>query len=197
MPNDVAPLTLAPDLDPWERQPGETVKRHDQFAVYRDAGRGRTLRKTAETLTLNADYVRHVAAAHHWALRAEAWDLHRDRLHQAMWLDARREAAQHDSRLLDRAAQTVAARLADLDPADLTPGDLIRALDVVLRHRRALYGDPAMTVTVTSSAGGQVAAELAAFEAMTPEARSAHVVSVAEAVLRRAAARAGVLDDDD
>lgn len=190
-------LALDPDVDQWERQPGETAKRYGQFCTYRDAGRGRTLRKVSETLTISADYVRHVAAAYRWAERAEAWDRYRDQLHEATWLEERRRAAEHDSKVLSAAIGKVADRINSLRPEDFTPETLIRLMDVSLRHRRALFGDPQATIAVTGPAGDPLTVQMAEWAAMAPEMRLAATAGLAAAVLRRTKAIAGGNDDDD
>ncbi|GAA3721412.1 hypothetical protein GCM10022224_103740 [Nonomuraea antimicrobica] len=137
------PLKLDPNLDPWERQPDESLTRHAQFCTYRDMGRSRSLRKAAESLTKNDRYVRDVAAALRWRERAEAWDRHRDQLYEATWLEERRKAAEADARILGAGIGKIAQRLPTMNPAELSPGDMIRLMDVTMRHRRSLFGDPA------------------------------------------------------
>jgi hypothetical protein len=191
-------LDLDPEVDPWERQqPGETPRRFSQFCVYRDAGRGRTLRKAAETLTRHPVYVRAISTAYRWVERAEAWDRHRDAQHDKVWLDARRDAAARDAVLLNSAARTVADRVATLDPAELAPHELIRLLDVVLKHRRALYGDPAATIALTGPGGDPLTVQLADLAGMDTAQRRAATLQLAEVVRRRAAALSGRADDDD
>jgi hypothetical protein len=194
---DLTPVVLDPDLDPWERQPGETVRRFAQFATYRDDGRARTLRKVAETLTLSAGYVRQVAAAMRWVQRAEAFDLHRDRLHEAAWLEQRRQAADNDAKLLGAVMAKIAGRLPSLRPEELTVADLARLLDVTLRHRRALFGDPQMTVAVTGAGGDPLELKVAEFAAMGAEQKQRAIDDMVAQVQRRAAAAAGADDDDD
>jgi hypothetical protein len=189
-------LTLATDLDPWDRQPNETTRRYDQFRAYLDAGRGRTLRKTSETLTLSADHIRHVAAAYRWVERAEAWDRDRDELHEKVWLEERRKAAENDARLLNAATAKVAQRLTTLLPEELEPADLVRMLDVVMRHRRGLFGDPALTVAVTGPAGDPLTAQLAELTAMTADQRQTAIAHLAATVQRRSEAAAGGDDDE-
>jgi hypothetical protein len=194
---DLAPLDLDPDLDPWERQPGETVRRHSQFAVYRDLGRVRTLTKVAETLTLNAGYVRQVSAAMRWVERAEAWDRHRDVLAQTQWLEERRKAAENDAKLLGAVIAKIAGRLPSLKPEDLSVGDLVRLLDVTLKHRRALFGDPQMTVALTGPGGDPLTVQLAEFSQMGAEQRRQAIEDMVAAVRRRVDAAAGIDDDDE
>lgn len=193
---DLAPLTLDPDVDAWERQPGETPRRFAQFATYRDLGRTRTLRKVAETLALSAPYVRAVAGPGRWVERAEAWDRNRDHLHQAAWLEERRAAAVEDARLLSAASEKLAERLDNLDPADLSIPDLVRLLDVAMRHRRALFGDPQMTVAVTGPGGDPLAVQLAEYAGMGAEQRRLAIADMVAAVQQRVDAVAQVDDDD-
>jgi len=190
-------INLDPDTDPWERQPDETRKRHSQFCAYRDLGRGRTLRRVADALALNDRYVRAVAAGYRWPERAEAHDRHRDEMHERVWLEERRRAAEQDSRILSAAIGKLAARIRTLRPDELTPATLIRLLDVVLRHRRALFGDLAVTVAVTGPTGDPLTVQLAELATMTPDNRRAVITDLAASVLRRTVAIAGRLDDDE
>lgn len=189
-------LVLDATLDPWDHQPGETTLRYAQFRTYLDDGRGRTLRKAAETLARHSAYVRTVAAAYRWVERAEAFDRHRDELHEKVWLEQRRKAAERDSQLLDAAVGKVAQRLRTLLPEELDPADLIRMLDVVMRHRRGLFGDPALTVAVTGPAGDPLTVQLAELSAMSADQRRAAITELAAAVQRRSEAAAGGDDDE-
>lgn len=189
-------LILDPDVDLWERHTiGETTRRYAQFRVYLDLGRARTLRKVAETLTVSPAYMREVSSAYRWVERAEAFDRHRDQLHEATWLEARRQAATHDSTVLSSAIAKVAQRLATLDPATLEIPDLVRLLDVTMRHRRTLFGDPT-NIVVTGPGGDPIAAGLAELAGLDPVSRRAAVVALADEVRQRAMAAAGWSDDE-
>jgi hypothetical protein len=193
---DINPISLDPDLDPWERQPGESPKRYGQFATYRDLGRTRTMAKVAETLTLNPGYVRQVGAAMQWTARAEAYDLHRDRMHEAVWLEERRKAAEADGKLLGAVMGKLVQRLGSLQAEQLSPAEFTRLLDVVLRQRRTLFGDPQMTVAVTGPGGEPLAAQVAEFVAMGAEQQRRAVQDMVDSVQRRLAAADGAVDDD-
>jgi len=114
-----------------------------------------------------------------------------------VWLEERRRAAEQDSRILSAAIGKLADRIRTLRPDELTPATLIRLLDVVLRHRRALFGDPAVTVAVTGPTGDPIAVQMAEWVAMTPDRRRALVTDLAASVLRRTVAIAGRPDDDE
>src|SRR4051812_21453631 len=124
------PVTLHPDLDPWERQPTETPHKHGQFATYRDLGRTRTLTEAAQRLTLAYGHVRNLAAQYRWRERVEAYDRHLDRQYEAMWLEERRKAAETDAKILGAAIGKLAQRLGSLRADELSAGDFIRLMDV-------------------------------------------------------------------
>lgn len=189
-------IALAADRDPWERQPDETTYRYGQFRAYDDDGRTRTMRKTADTLARHPSYVRAVAAAYRWVERAEAHDKHRDELDEKAWVDERRKAARRDGILLNSAVGKVAARLNSLLAEELSPADLVRLLDVTMRHRRALFGDPALTVAVTGPGGDPLTVQMAELAAMTADQRRAAIVDLTAAVRRRTDAIAGGDDDE-
>ncbi|WP_030236806.1 hypothetical protein [Streptomyces sp. NRRL S-350] len=192
------PITLTATLDPWERQPGESARKHGQFVTYRDLGRARTLVKAAEKLTLAPGHVRNVAAEFRWRERVEAWDRHLDRLYEATWLEERRKAAESDAKILGAAIGKLAQRLGTLRADDLSPGDFIRLLDVTMRQRRVLFGDPTETIAITGGQGGNpLAAQLAAFAQMPEEQRRKQLSDLAESVNRRLAAIDGADDEDD
>ncbi|MEC3995177.1 hypothetical protein VSR01_17205 [Actinacidiphila sp. DG2A-62] len=191
------PITLSPELDPWERQPKESARKHGQFVTYRDLGRARTLAKTAENLTLAHGHVRNTAAEYRWRERVEAWDRHLDRLYEATWLEERRKAAEADAKILGAAIGKLAQRLGTLRAEDLSPGDFIRLMDVAMRHRRVLFGDPTETIAVTGQGGNPLAVQLAEFAEMPAEQRRVRIEELAAAVQRRTRALNGAVDDDD
>jgi hypothetical protein len=117
-------------------------------------------------------------------------------MHERVWLDERRKAAEYDARLLQGATSLAARRLWSLNETDLSPGDLIRLLDVIMRRRRELFGDPTMTVAVTGPGGDPLTVQLAELAALTPDQRRTAVLGLADDVRRRALAAAGGADDD-
>lgn len=197
MSDNKPPITLSTTLDPWEQQPAETPRKHGQFVTYRDLGRTRTLQKAAEGLQLHAVTVRKAAARFRWRERADAWDRHLDRLYEAGWVEERRKAAESDARILGAAVGKLAQRLGTLDAQQMSVGDFIRLLDVAMRHRRVLFGDPAATIAVTGPGGNPLAVQLAEFAQMPAEQRRARIEELATAVQRRTKALDGADDEDD
>ncbi|WP_433856673.1 hypothetical protein [Streptomyces kronopolitis] len=195
--NAPAPITLDPTLPAWEQQPGETPKRYGQFATYRDLGRARTLPRTAELLRRHPVTVRKTSAEFRWLERAEAYDRHLDKLYEATWLEERRKAAEADARILGAAIGKVAQRLPSLNAAEMSAGDVIRLMDVAMRHRRVLFGDPTDTVVVTDQAVSPLAAQLADFAGLPADQRHTRLAELAAAVTRRVSAVEGGDDEDE
>lgn len=190
------PLRLSEEVDPWERQPAETGLRHRQFLTYRDLGRVRTLAGAAQALDRSDGYVRQVAAAHLWVPRAEAWDAHLDAQYRKAWVTERIRAAEDDARILRSLTGKVAARLASLNPESLSVSEFLRLVDVVLRHRRALFGNPLDAAPAGELTGHDpMAAELAEFADLPPAARKRRLLELTEQAEARAAALSG-LDDE-
>ncbi|MFD9422278.1 MULTISPECIES: hypothetical protein [unclassified Streptomyces] len=194
---NIKPINLAHALDPWERQPKESPKRYTQFCDYRDQGRKRTLARSAESLALAPGYVREVAAAFKWRDRVEAYDRQQDREYDALWVEERRKAAEHDAKILGAAVGKLAQRLGSLDANSLTNGDFIKLMDVAMRHRRALFGDPAATIAITGQGGGPLAVHLTEFAEMPPEQRRVRLAHLTASVDRRLRAVNGEDDEDE
>ncbi|WP_086779640.1 hypothetical protein [Streptomyces griseus] len=194
---NIKPITLDPAIDPWERQPRESQKRYAQFCHYRDQGRTRTLRKSGDGLSLAYGYVREVAGAFKWRDRVEAWDRYMDRLYEASWVEERRKAAENDAKILGAAVGKVAQRLTTLDANSLSNADFIKLTDVVMRHRRGLFGDPKSTIEVTGQGGSPLAVHLAEFGEMPPEQRRVRLAHLTASVDRRLRAVNGEDDDGD
>lgn len=191
------PITLDPALPPWEQQPGETTKRYGQFVTYRNIGRARTLPKAAELLQRHPVTVRKASAEFRWLERAEAYDRHLDQLYEATWLEERRKAAEADAKILGAAIGKGAQRLPSLNAQEMSAGDVIRLMDVAMRHRRALFGDPTETIVVTSEARLPLARKLEEFAGLPADQRNARLAELAATVTRRVRAVEGSDDDDE
>ncbi|WP_406321836.1 hypothetical protein [Streptomyces sp. NBC_00519] len=191
------PITLDPDLDPWERHPNETAHKHGQFVTYRDVGRTRTLTEAAQRLTLAYGHVRNLAAQYRWRERVEAYDRHLDRQYEAMWLEERRKAAETDAKILGAAIGKLAQRLGSLRADELSAGDFIRLMDVAMRHRRVLFGDPTETIAVTGDGSNPLAQQFAEFAQMPAEQRRARLADLAASVNQRIKAVDGGDDEEE
>lgn len=112
---DVGPLY------PWDRQPGETSKAYEAFAIYRDMGADRTVRSVAEALTKSDQLIRGWSTKHGWVARAAAWDSMPGRAVQEAYEDmASRIAAQHEvlaTKLMEKLTKNVELLSEGQDPS--------------------------------------------------------------------------------
>lgn len=109
------PRELQPDRRPWEKQPWESFKAFESFALYRDLGLARSLSKATQALietvpARKAETVRTQmggwSALNRWVERAEAYDLHVD----ARMLEQREGRVGRMNRRYEAAAATLSAR---------------------------------------------------------------------------------------
>ena len=167
-----------PDL--WERQPGETSKQYDQFCVYRDLGRSRTMAKVAEMLAKAPGWIRTVAARLDWVRRAHAWDREQDRMFSMSLIDRRRDMSERHARLATAFQNKIVQRLQTLDVAKMSAADLARWLEVATKLERQALGAPTEHVQHTGPDGGPV--EVAH---LTDDQRRARLAELSAEVQRR------------
>ena len=60
--------------NPWEQQPGESAKAFEAFAIYRDMGVERSVRKVAQQLNKSLTLIGRWSSNHNWPERARAYD---------------------------------------------------------------------------------------------------------------------------
>lgn len=85
------------ELDPWDRQPGETSKAYEAFSIYRDMGAQRTVRGTAEHLNKSLQLIAGWSGKNDWVARAAAWDSMPGKAVAGAYEEmAQRIAAQHE-----------------------------------------------------------------------------------------------------
>lgn len=97
------------ELDPWERQPGESAKAYEAFCVYRDQGAGRSLNKTAKQLGKSATLISVWSYKNRWVERCEAWDRWLAEERRRAQVEAIRKMEERHIRLA-QGMQTLAAR---------------------------------------------------------------------------------------
>ncbi|MGW6391191.1 hypothetical protein ACWFR1_11945 [Streptomyces sp. NPDC055103] len=192
-------ITLDPTVDPWERQPGETPKRHQRFLVFRDLGLTRTLAKASDELALSYSHVRALAAQYRWQDRASAWDTQQQRQYSAEMEEERRRAARDDMKILRVMTGMVGQALPHVQQqvGDMTITEFTRFVETTMRLRRNLFGDPTETIAVTGANGDPLTVQVAEFSQMPPEQRRVRLAELAASVTRRVRALDGEDDEED
>jgi hypothetical protein len=178
---------MADSAEAWERQSNESAAAWEAFACYRDLGLSRSISKVADRLAKSRTLIERWSKAHRWVLRAEAWDREQDRLWRAEQQQAARDVARRHARLASAAQAKLVAQLQQLDPARLSPADVIRWLEVTVRLERQAYG-----LDLAAAAGTGGATPVADVSGLTDEERRARM----EQLRRELESRIGTLDGD-
>jgi hypothetical protein len=151
-------LELAPALDAWVQQPGETPRNYGLFSLYRDMGRIRTVAQLAQISPISFAATARVARYNRWSERAGLWDAEQDRLTAIRLQDAREEMARKHQQVARKLMDKALARLATLNIDSISPHALVLMLDTAARIERAALGLETMkggaaqtTVTVAAS----------------------------------------------
>lgn len=111
------PKRQEPEIAPWEQQPGESAKAFEAFAIYRDMGAERSLRKLTQQLHKNLTTIRDWSVKWNWQERVRAYD--RDLYRQAH-AQAVREVRSMTNRHIRIAMQLQAKALQALEQLDVT-----------------------------------------------------------------------------
>ncbi|MFC1418716.1 hypothetical protein [Streptacidiphilus cavernicola] len=194
----IKPLVMDPDRPAWEQQPGERDEAWDQFRTYRDLGRARrSLPEAAKALGLSYGHTKTLASARRWVQRATAYYRWLDEIAEAEWVEARKKAMADDAKLLRIVIGAAAQRLATVDPAKLTVTEATRLMDLGLRHRRALFGNPTDVIAITGPQGDALTVQLQDFEQLPEEQRAVKLKELAASAARRAHALAEADEESD
>lgn len=190
-------ITLSPDLDPWDRQPGESPLRYAQFCTFLELGPTRKLSTAAQRLDKNPVNVRQLAGTFHWHDRAVAKDAADKAVLRLSLLEEQIAAARDDAKVLKALRRRIAEYMNSVVWDALEVKDFIRLVDVVMRHGRLLFGTAADILAGGDQAAGgdPFAAEVAQWSEMTPAARMERMRELTRAADARMFAVSG-LDDE-
>lgn len=161
--SEVNQETKEPAL-PWERQPGESDKAYAAFCRYRGLppakrsiyaasldGEEEGSEKVSKGQRIAPTYHLRWSARYHWPERAKSWDDHLDQINREAQEKARREMGERHATLAVQMQEKLLARLKELDPADLSPGDVAKWLDAAVKVERLSRGEPTDIQTVTGT----------------------------------------------
>lgn len=105
------------EIAPWEQQPGESAKAFEAFAVYRDMGVERSVRKVTQRLNKSLTLIGKWSSRYNWPERARAYDRDLDRQAHAQ---AVRDVRSMTNRHIRIAMQLQAKALEALEQLDVT-----------------------------------------------------------------------------
>ena len=106
---------------PWEQQPGESAKAFEAFAIYRDMGVERSVRKVTQRLNKSLTLIGKWSSRYNWPERARAYDRDLDRqAHAQAVRDVRSMTNRHIRIAMQLQAKALEA-LEQLNVATLSP----------------------------------------------------------------------------
>ena len=115
------PKRHEPDIAPWEQQPGESAKAFEAFAIYRDMGVERSVRKVTQRLNKSLTLIGKWSSRYNWPERARAYDRDLDRqAHAQAVRDVRGMTNRHIRIAMQLQAKALEA-LEQLNVATLSP----------------------------------------------------------------------------
>lgn len=179
------PITLHPNRDPWDQQPGETPKLHARFVTYRDEiDHPRKYRMVAERYGVSLQTIEKQAVAHRWQDRAAAFDENESRIRRER---IRMKAAKLSDRQMDIALGMVQAVGQSVhyvlqNRLMLEAADAAKWLDIATKVAKIAEGQPERTLAVTGKDGGPI--EIEEFQGLSPEQQRLRAQEMAQGVLR-------------
>jgi hypothetical protein len=145
-------------MDIWDRKQGESNKAYRAFCIYRDMGIDRSLKRVGEELKISGALAGRWSSRYGWVARAQAWDDRLDAEAQKAKIKAqakaREEMTERHAKLAKVLQSKVVERLQNLNPRELSPGDVAKWVDVAVKVERLSYGEP--TENVDQRVSGEV-----------------------------------------
>lgn len=125
----------------WERQPEETPKAYEAFAIYRDMGSDRSLAKVGEELGKSEALMERWSAKYDWVKRAAAWD---DELDRQTARELMRDMAKTRARQRKQALKMQhkgLELLKDIKSGDAKLSEIVSLLKLGMEQERICLGD--------------------------------------------------------
>ncbi len=128
----------------WERQKNESSKAYAVFCVYRDLGPDRSLEKLRQNLDKprSRKWLGDWSVKYNWVDRAAAYDDYIEKKKREEKEKEILDMSDRHARLAVVFQQKIAQALQQIDPAQLSPADMARWLDVATKLERLSRGEP-------------------------------------------------------
>lgn len=129
-------------VQPWERQPGETEKQFEAFAIYRDLGSERSVNEVCKRLSKSRTLISKWSSQNQWVTRACAYD---NDLQNQEHRKARKQAADTKTRHVKIAMSLEKKALEALnllEPGQMTARDIRETLKLAIEIQQKFIIDP-------------------------------------------------------
>ena len=132
-------VEIEPEL--WERQPNESAPAFEAFAMYRDMGVNRSIRKAAQNLNKAVTTLAEWSSKHEWVKRAAAWDAEQDRIARnelAAEMAATRKRQRKQARRMQEKGMEL---LESISIGDAKLSEVVSLLKAGMEQERIAIGD--------------------------------------------------------
>lgn len=134
-----APVEIEPEL--WERQPTESAQAFEAFAMYRDMGVNRSIRKAAQNLNKAVTTLAEWSSKHEWVKRAAAWDAEQDRIARNEMLAEMASTRKRQRRQAQRMQERGMELLESISIGDAKLSEVVSLLKAGMEQERIAIGD--------------------------------------------------------
>ena len=133
--------TPEPKTEPWERQDGETAKAFEAFAIYRDMGPDRSLRKVVQSLNKNLTTIAEWSSKYDWVNRVAAWDAEQDRIARQQQINDIKKMRKRHAGIAAAMLVKAATALQRIPEDEISASEISRMVDVASKLERISRGD--------------------------------------------------------
>lgn len=133
--------TPEPATEPWERQAGESVKAFEAFAIYRDMGVERSLRKVAQRLNKSVTQIAEWSSNKNWVERVAAWDAEQDRIARQEQIKAIKAMRNRHAGMAKAMIVKAGRALQKIPDEEIKASDISRMIEVASKLERISRGD--------------------------------------------------------
>lgn len=167
----------------WDQQRSESPKSFGRFALYRDMGANRSLRKLAKDLDLNLSTLAEMSKRDRWQERAAAFDAYIDKavqFNQLNWLKAMKSRqinlALKAQELAQKGLAILLRSFDDEKMNNIRPEGLSRLLEIGCRLERLNRDQPEhnMEVSQTTNFDNLTIEEIETFRSLLIKAQGQH-----------------------
>ena len=125
----------------WERQQGESTRAYEAFALYRDMGADRALRKVVQALNKNLTTIAEWSTKYEWVKRAAEWDAEQDRIARNAQIEEIKKMRKRHAEVANSMIIKAARALNRMKEEDIRPADISRFIEVASKLERLSRGD--------------------------------------------------------
>ena len=128
----------------WERQPGEPLKWYEAFKLFRDMGWNRSLRGVVKKMkedNIPGGPVNQMCEKWSWYSRADTFDVWDEHQRREIQREAYRDMQDRHVKEAKMIQAKLIERLGSLSAVELSPGEVIKWLEVSTRIERMAMGD--------------------------------------------------------